>query len=92
MPRTLIVIGALLLILGAVATSQGADAALRFYPLIVLPLGRPFVAGPDIPPYLTTEGITVVYVIPGAALVMAGALIWYRRRFASDHRPPPKDR
>jgi hypothetical protein len=78
--KALFATGGTFLILGCAARLESADGILRLIPaLILLPLGRTFVAGPDLPPYLTQEGIVVAYFVPGALLALAGAVLWYRK-------------
>lgn len=78
MAKVLISIGALLLVLGGVATTETSDGSLRLFPALVLPLGRPFVAGPDLPGYLTNSGIAAVYLLPATLFVALGGFLWYR--------------
>jgi hypothetical protein len=78
MSKALIIIGALLLVLGGAATFQSADGSLRFFPAAFLPLNRPFIAGPDLPAYLTSSGIALVYLVPGAILIILGGVVLYR--------------
>jgi hypothetical protein len=83
MAKALIIIGALLFVLGFVAMSQTTDGALRFFPAALLPLNRPFIAGPDLPAHLTNSGIAVVYLLPGAVLLVIGGLLLYGRQSSS---------
>jgi hypothetical protein len=77
--KALLAIGGTLLVLGCVASVQSSDGILRLLPALILPLDRPFVAGPDIPPYLTQEGIFVAYLGPAALLTLVGAALWRRK-------------
>ena len=79
MAKALIVIGSILLVLGGVAAGQSADSSLRFFPALILPWNKQLVAGPDLPPHLTTLGIVVVYFLPGALLLALGVFISKRR-------------
>lgn len=83
MAKTLIIIGAFLFVLGGVAIAQTADGALRFFPAAILPLNRPFIAGPDLPAHLTNSGIALVYLLPGAVVFVLGGLQFYRKKSAS---------
>lgn len=83
--RLVFVSGAALLGLGTIAAigvgTGGDPLALRLIPALFLRLPRPLIGGGDFPPSLSGAGIVVVYLIPGAALLIIG-LLWRARRAA----------
>lgn len=78
MSRVLAVTALLFFACGAIAAAQlsnGVDHLLLIVPANLLPISRPFIAGPDLPGHLTYEGIGVVYLLPSLILGIGAFLL-----------------